>query len=541
MLWSVTQPQHKRNIPDDAAACEVLRQGAMTSLAADGLHPVPRRIFEVLPPALAWVAITSPAWAAIIAPQILGYFLVAFSGYWLWRSVEFAVGLLIGLARMHLAQRRDWAEAGSRLTGFERLHHVALVPTYKESDEILSETLEHLARQTLPRERVGVVLAFEQRDPEGLARAERLSQRFAHRFGQWLVTVHPDVAGEVKGKSSNLAWAARRVEEELIATGKLDDTDLLVTVCDADSRVDRQYMAALGQQVLSNTYGRLHMYQPAVLFYANYTHLQLPLRAVSSVFSLYSLARLAASHRLIPQSTYSLSWWAAQHVGFWDVDVVPEDSHMFFKVWLHLGKRVRTRAIHLPVYADAAEGVDLWKSASSTYQQIRRWAWGVSDVPYLTLRTLRAQHIPWHLRFARVGWYIEEHLLWPSHWFLLTLGGLLPPLLNQGYYAHSTLGVWQTMAFSTLLGLCLPSLILAIMADVWLKWRSGDGSNVFTLLSGVIGFPLLPLTGLAMVALPALDAHTRLLFGRSLAYQVTEKAPRRASFRPRAIESTASS
>ena len=118
-------------------------------------------MFEVLPPALAWVAITSPAWAAILAPQVLGYFLVAFSGYWLWRSVEFAVGLLIGLARMHLAQRRDWVAAGSRLPGFERLHHIALVPTYKESDEILSETLEHLARQTLPRERIGVVLAFE--------------------------------------------------------------------------------------------------------------------------------------------------------------------------------------------------------------------------------------------------------------------------------------------------------------------------------------------------------------------------------------------
>ena len=32
---------------------------------------------------------------------------MAFSGYWLWRSAEFAVGLLIGLVRMHHAQRRD--------------------------------------------------------------------------------------------------------------------------------------------------------------------------------------------------------------------------------------------------------------------------------------------------------------------------------------------------------------------------------------------------------------------------------------------------
>ena len=496
--------------------------------AADGLRPIPRRILEVAPPALAWIVLTSPAWAPIVAPELLGYFLVAFSAYWLWRSAEFTVGLLIGLVRLHISQRRDWAAAGANLPGYERMHHLVLVPTYRESDEILSETLECLARQTAPAERIAVVLAFEERDAQAPARAARLTERFASRFGTWLVTLHPDLPGEVKGKSSNLAWAARRVQDELIAAGRLDQRNLLVTVCDADSRMDRQYLAALAHDVLSHPDGRLHIYQPAILFYANYSRLALPLRAVSSVFSLYSLARLAAAHRLVPQSTYSLSWWAARRVGFWDVDVVPEDSHMFFKVWLHLGKRVRARAIHLPVYADAAEGMNLWRSAASTYQQIRRWAWGVSDVPYLTLRTLQAQHIPWYIRFSRVGWYIEEHLVWPSHWFLLTLGGLLPPLINQ-VWARSPLGAWQTAAFSTLLGLCLPSLVLAIVSDLYLKWRSADEHKLGALLWGLPGFALLPLTGLALVALPALDAHTRLLFGRPLAYQVTEKVPSTSS------------
>jgi hypothetical protein len=502
------------------------------SHAADGLQPVPRRILEVVPPALAWVALTSPGWAAVVAPELLGYFLVAFSVYWLWRSCEFSLGLLIGVARLHGSQRRDWASDGARLHGYSRMHHLVIVPTYRESDEILSDTLECIARQTASTDKIAVALAFEERDPQAPQRAERLTQRFAHRFGHWLVTLHPDLPGEVKGKSSNLHWAARRVQDELIASGRLDARNLLVTVCDADSRMDRQYLAALSLEVLSHPDGRLHVYQPAILFYANYARLALPLRAVSSVFSLYSLARLAATHRLVPQSTYSLTWWAARRVGFWDVDVVPEDSHMFFKVWLHLGKRVRTRAMYLPVYADAAEGIGLWRSATSTYQQIRRWAWGVSDVPYLTLRTLRAQHIPWYMRFQRVGWYIEEHLVWPSHWFLLTLGGLLPPLINQ-VWAHSPIGVWQTAAFSTLLGLCLPSLVLAILADVWLKWRSGGDCNLgMLLLGGLPGFALLPLTGLACVALPALDAHTRLLFGRTLAYQVTEKVPNTSSGSP---------
>src|SRR2546423_10135374 len=70
------------------------------SRAADGLHPIPRRILEVLPPALAWAALTSPGWAAIFAPELLGYFLIAFAAYWLWRSCEFTAGLLIGLARL---------------------------------------------------------------------------------------------------------------------------------------------------------------------------------------------------------------------------------------------------------------------------------------------------------------------------------------------------------------------------------------------------------------------------------------------------------
>ncbi len=501
------------------------------SRAADGLQPVPRRILEVLPPVLAWVALTSPGWAAIVAPEFLGYFLVAFSAYWLWRSCEFSAGLLIGLARLHGSARRNWAADGAAIPGYDRMHHVIIVPTYRESDQVLIDTLECIERQTVPLERICVVLAFEARDLEAPQRAERLSRRFGGTFGHWLITTHPDLPGELKGKSSNLHWAARRIQDDLIASGRLDARNLLITVCDADSRMDRQYLAALSLEVLSHPDGRLHVYQPAILFYANYTRLALPLRAVSSVFSLYSLARLAATHRLVPQSTYSLTWWAARRVGFWDVDVVPEDSHMFFKVWLHLGKRVRTRAMYLPVYADAAEGLNLWKSAGSTYQQIRRWAYGVSDVPYLTLHTLRAQHIPWYMRLQRVGWYVEEHLVWPSHWFLLTLGGLLPPLINQ-VWAHSPIGLWQIDAFSTLLGLCLPSLVLAMCADVWLRWCGSDKHDVGTLLGGIAGFALLPATGLACVALPALDAHTRLLFGRPLGYQVTEKLPSTSSGNP---------
>jgi hypothetical protein len=39
-------------------------------------------------------------------------------------------------------------------------------------------------------------------------------------------------------------------------------------------------------------------------------------------------------------------------------------------------------------------------------------------------------------------------------------------------------------------------------------------------------------TGLLLTALPALDAHTRLLLGQYLQYQVTEKVPGEAALVP---------
>src|SRR5829696_5859414 len=124
------------------------------SRADDGLHPLRRRVLATLPPVLAWIVLTSPVWAAIAAPHVLGGFLVVFAAYWLWRSVEFSLGLLVGLWQLWRARHRDWLADGQAQPGFDDLRHVVIVPTYKESDDVLAETLDSLVRQTLPSERI---------------------------------------------------------------------------------------------------------------------------------------------------------------------------------------------------------------------------------------------------------------------------------------------------------------------------------------------------------------------------------------------------
>jgi hypothetical protein len=487
-------------------------------------------VLEILPTATVWLIITAPIWAALVAPAALGYGLIVFSVYWLWKSVSFASFVLIGFWRLHHAQQRDWVADSVHLAGYDQLHHLVIVPTCGESEEIVADTLHYLTLQDVPLSRVSIVLAFEERDPQAPGRAARLSARFAPIFQHFLVTFHPDQLGEVRGKSSNLTWAARRIEAEWIDTGQLDPEHLIVTVCDADSRLHHRYLGALSHDVLSHEHGFLHIFQPAILFYANHWRLIAPLRALNSIYSLWELARMVPSHRLVTQSTYSLSWRAIRGVDFWDVDVIPEDSHMCFKVLFHFGRRVKVWPIFLPVYADAAEGATLRRTLQNQYQQILRWAWGVSDIPYVTLGAIRANDLAWHTRVMRVVWYVEEHLMWPAHWFLITLGGVLPRLVNPAF-AHSDLGLWQTSVISAIMSLCLPCLVLVIVADWRLRPEHPDGEDPIDVLIGWASFALLPLFGLLLCALPALDAHTRLLFGRRLEYRVTEKVPVQARFR----------
>jgi glycosyl transferase family 2 len=494
------------------------------------LSPLLRRILEILPTAAVWLIITSPVWGALFVPAGLGFFLILFSIYWLWKSAMFAAGVLIGFWRLHHAQRRDWIAAAADLDGYAGLRHLVVVPTCGESEDIVADTLHYLSLQDFPLERISVVIAFEERDAMAPARAQRLSARFGSLFENFMVTFHPDLPGEVKGKSSNLTWAAQRFHDEYIATRRIDPERLIVTVCDADSRLHHRYLGALAHDVLTSPDGKLHIFQPAILFYANHWRLIAPLRALNSIYSLWELARMVPTHRLVTQSTYSLSWSAVRDVGYWDTDVIPEDSHMCFKVLFNLGARVKVRPIFLPVYADAAEGPTLRRTFANQYHQILRWAWGVSDIPYVVVGALRAPNLPWRVKLMRVVWYVEEHIMWPSHWFLLTLGGLVPRLVNPAY-AHSPLGMWQSGLVSAIMGMCLPCLGLVILIDWRLRPEHPEGEDLIDVLIGWGSFALLPIFGLVLCALPALDAHTRLLFGRRLEYRVTEKVPVQARFR----------
>lgn len=472
----------------------------------------------MLPGLCTWLILSSLIWASLLFPLILGLAVLVYDIYWLYRSISLGLRMLVAYSRLRRCEAFDWAGAASRLPDFERVHHLVIIPTYGESVDILRTTVRHLAEQDFPRERMAVVLAFEARDPEAARRARLITQEFESVFGYLWSTFHPQLPGEVAGKSSNEAWAARWAKEQLIDNAGVDLQLTTVTTCDADSRFAPKYFSALAHNFLTKP--RLRMYQPVILFYSNIWRVPAPTRVLNSVHSLWQLAKLTRTDKMVPQSTYSLSLAACVEAGYWDVDVIPEDSHMFFKQLFHFGDEVRVEPIYLPVIADAAERPGYVGTLRSQFEQEKRWAWGVADIPYVVLGLVRKKGFRGWYRGLR---YIEEHLSWPVSPFILTFGGSAPRLFNHAY-SHTAMGQLIPNLCGYVLTASLASMGVMVIIDHRLKPEAPLAHPVRRLFH-LLEWALMPAVGIALSALPGLVAHTKLLLGRYLEYKVTQKLP----------------
>ena len=56
---------------------------------------------------------------------------------------------------------------------------------------------------------------------------------------------------------------------------------------------------------------------------------------------------------------------------------------MFFKIFYSKGEKVMVKPIFLPTLVQAAQSTSFWKTMHNQYEQQKRWAWGVSDDPYV--------------------------------------------------------------------------------------------------------------------------------------------------------------
>jgi hypothetical protein len=503
------------------------RQG---SALQEALRQFGARLFEAAPGLVTWILLLAPAWIPIIF-QSPGALVVAaavllFDIYWLLRSITVVTGVYSTLWRMRRDMAKDWlalAREQRESGGIDPLqyYHLCVIPTYTEPYHVLERTVQAIVDANYPSELKLIGIITRETDKAGWENVARLKEKFGDRLAGFYHIKDPLEPGIVIGKSAAMNWGGRWMVRVLTEEG-YDLNQVLITDLDSDYRVHPQYFGWISVHHAREALRDYMIWQPVPLFHNNYWQVPMAVRIMSASTSQWQMFLHSRPHRLVAFSSYTCSLEFVRRVGYWDKDVIPEDSRFYWKAFFTFGKRFSVKSVYLPIYGDSPQARDYAATHTSQYNQIKRWAWGITDVPYVLARLPKHPEIPLVLRFRRFMNLFLNHLNWIFLPVLLMFGASVPLWVSVDFSLTDlgqTLFLYSGILLSTTLStvvffLYFETLLLPPKPANWPLWKKGAVHFQYLLY---------PIVGLVMSVLPALEAHTRLLFGRYLEYRVTEK------------------
>jgi GxxExxY protein len=454
------------------------------------------------------------------------------------QSSGLELGLIVNFAQPLLKPKRVLNTAlysehsdvfvASDSISWKDIRHLVIFPMYREPYEVVRDSFEHIATAHYPKEKLLVVLATEERAGEEAQRiARRIVAEFGPRLHRLLVTTHPaGLKGEIPGKGSNEAWAAKEAVRELIDARGIDPRQVIVSAFDIDTQVPAEYFSRLTYVFLTAPNRLRAIYQPIPFYFNNiYQASALSrIRAFSSSF--WEMMQQARPERLTSFSSQSIPLPALIDFGYWERDVVSEDSRVFWQGYLCYKGDFRVEPLLMPVSLDANAAPTFWETTKNIYKQQRRWAWGAENVPYLLARFSRKSEIPLRKRCYWLFHMIRGFHSWATDSFIIFALGWLPILLGGkdfngtllSYSLPQVTGFIMNLAMIGVASSAVASVLLLPPKPAWFRRRH--------YLLYLLEWVLVPVTFIVFGSLPALDAQTRLMLGgrARLGFWVTPKA-----------------
>ena len=472
-------------------------------------------------PFLTWVIITLPLWLSPFHPAIVAYFIITFDVYFLYKSINTAYLASISYKNIIYHSKISFFKRIQRRNKAKNINHFIILPNYKELITTLESTISAICNSDYPYKKIHLVLAFEKRENEAEIKAKKLKSKFKAFFKNVIITYHELLPNEVAGKASNQTIAAKLVYK-YVKENNLDPKNTIITICDADSRFPKNYFSYLTYEFLRDKNPLYHFYWAPVLLYNNFWKLPFFLRIQATLASILRLAFLSKKENLIQISTYSTNLWLLKQINFWDVDIIPEDWHIYLQAFFTFGDKVKTIPLFTIINSDAVYSGKVFKTIKNRYEQEKRWAWGVSDIGYSLKKFFTTPHINMWTKLKKIIFIAESHLLWPTSFFILTISASIPPLINP-VFKRTVLGFLLPQMAGLILTIATLMLFLYTYLDIKIRQKMKHKISILSIPLLFIQWFLLPVISFFFSSLPSLEAHTRLLLKKKIEYKVTEK------------------
>jgi len=491
------------------------------------------RLLETIPALLVWGTLIGSIILSFFAPLIAIYIIILFDLYWLIKVVYWLVYLFISYKNYSRVIKINWLQKLKQEDPISRdkanshwndLYHLIFLPTYKESFEVLNTTFKGLINANYPSEKMMIALGVEERDKEnGLIIANKIKEKYQSKFFQFFITVHPkNLPNEQPGKGSNNVFAAKNAKKE-IDNLKIPYEKIIVSTFDIDTIVHKEYFGHLTYKFLTHAKPHNTSYQPVALFNNNVWQSNAFTRTVANGTMFWLLTDLSRPDRLFTFSSHSMSWKTLVDVGFWEPDLVTEDSRIFLQCFLHFDGNYTVTPMYVPVSMDTVETGSFFSSLVAVYKQQRRWAWGIEHFPYMVWHFWKNKKIPFFKKFKYFFNITEGMYSWATAPILIIVLGRLPLIFADRTTQSTVIAQNAPTVLHWLLTTAMIGLFVTAIMSLFFLPPCPKGESKHKYIYMLLQWVLFPINMILFGCIPAIDAQTKLATGKYLGFNVTKK------------------
>lgn len=518
------------------------------------------RFFEILPGVLSILMILTPVILSFIDPLFGAIFVIVYIIFWFVKAIAMWVRTIQGYDILRRASRTDWAKrlhdlenpeaalervkyanngwhSKEHRRNLERLvvspgvrspsdmYNAIIIPTYNEAFDVIDPTVEIILKGSYDPKRIILIIAYEERGGESTKiPVDQLMDKYKDKFYSMHAVMHPaNLPDEVIGKGGNITFSGYFLQDYIEKQG-IPPENVIVTTLDADNHPHEEYLSYVTYEYLVSPVPRNISLQPMSIYINNIWDVPAPMRVLATGNSVWNIVISQRPHALRNFAAHSQGLASLIDTAFWSKRTIVEDGHQYWRSYFRYDGHYSVVSIYVPIYQSVVLSETYRSTLKAQFTQIRRWAYGASDIPYVAERIFtKKRTVPFWDGFWRFVQLLEGHISWASAPYILMFGAFSPllfsPESSRSIVAHqlpNTASVIQTIA---LVGIFINILLFLRFLPprpkkyTWVR-------NVAMIAQWV----LTPLVGIVYSSAAAINAQMHLLSGKYLTkFDVTDK------------------
>ena len=537
-----------------------------------------QRMLEVIPAILTWFTLIGMIVFSFLVPMWVAVFIIAFDIYWIHRTIFIAYYSVKAYNKLQGGKRIDWfdrcvkvgeseeyiqeiaqnivlakrslltakraekknlkreiKESESFLRVLQNIDsedvmdwqdvvHVVMLPTATEGPENIDPSLASIAQSRYPNDKIIILLATEDREDreKRMEKVRFLTEKYKGVFQDFIVTAHEVADGEMKCKASNATYAAKKLRAYLDEKN-IDYERVIFSNFDCESVVHPEYFAALTYEYIIEPDRLKRAYQPIPLYHNNLWDTNAFVRVIVTSSSFWHMFQ-STRREMVTFSSHSEPFKTLIDVDYWPVNMISEDSIIYWKGYSYFNGDYYVKPIYLPISMDAVLADTYIETIKNQYKQKRRWAYGIENFPVIMRAIWPNKKIKTREKLKNAFEMLEGHHSWATAPFILAVLGWLPLIFGGEEFNQSNVAHILPFVTRFLMLLAMTGLAVSISLSLFLLPKRPKEYSRKRYIHMILQWLLVPIIAPTLGATPAIDSQTRILLKKYFTeFWVTEK------------------